>query len=318
MQDSHVPVLSVVLVAYFGTSGLSKIIENFASMKLAEEIELILVIQSSRRRSVDLSPGANLGGIQILELPEIKSIGQAKAAGVRAARSPLVAFAEDHSLPELSWAKALIEAHETDAFSVVGPVMNNADADSAVRWAGFLVFYSTWMSRRPCEEQIDHLPGNHSCYRKEILLMYGPLLEEVLESESVLHWELVARGYNLRLESNAIVRHRSPGRIRFLMLENYLGSRIFAHMRTRCGTALQRLVYTLGSPAIPLIRLRRIFSDVKRSDLSIDIMWLSLVPMLLCLCAGAFGEMLGYALGSGRTREHLIRFEMDRAWKSMA
>jgi GT2 family glycosyltransferase len=317
IQNSQGPVLSVVLVAYSGTTDIFRIIESLSSMKRAADIELILVTQSRERLSIDLSVGASLSGVQILELPDMKSIGQAKAAGVRAAQSPLVAFTEDHSFPEPCWAEALIEAHENDMFSVVGPVMINADINRVVNWAGFLVFYSTWMRRRPHEEQIDHLPGNHSCYRKEILLAYGSLLEEALESESILHWELVARGYKLRLESKAIVRHRSPRRIGSLMLENYLGSRIFAHMRTKYDTALQRLVYTLGSPAIPLIRIRRIFFDIKCSGLDINIMRMALAPMFFCLCAGAVGEMLGYALGSGKTRERLIRFEMDRARKSL-
>jgi hypothetical protein len=45
-----------------------------------------------------------------LELAEPEP-GEDRSAGIGAARSPVIAFIEDHSVPDPGWAESLIEAH---------------------------------------------------------------------------------------------------------------------------------------------------------------------------------------------------------------
>lgn len=202
-------------------------------------------------------------------------------------------------------------AHGQREFAAVGPVVLNANPDSAVIWGGFLVFYGPWMGHRP-GKNMNHLPGNQSCYRREILMAYGQDLADALEAESLLHWDLIDKGYQLRLEPKAAIGHINITRLYSLMEEHYLGSRIFAYLRTRQQSAFRRFVYTIGSPLIPLIRLRRLFQEIREARLNIGILWRALIPTIINLCAGTAGEMAGYALGVGDARQRLVFFETVR------
>jgi len=307
--------LSVVLMAHDAAPGLLALIEQLRTQSRAGSLELVIVTPSAKKLSLDRGIGDAFFSFQIIKVSDLKSVGQVKAEGVRAARAPLVAFLEDHSRVEPGWAEALIEAHAQGEFSVVGPVMTNANPTSAVSWGGFLVFYGPWMEHRAAET-VRHLPGNQSCYRREILMAYGEHLADVLESESLMHWELVAQGHRLHLEPKAVVGHINPTRLRSLLEEHYVSSRIFSYMRTRRQSALKRLFYAIGSPMIPLIRLRRIIQETKATKLGRGVVLRALLPIIFNLCAGAAGEMAGYMLGAGRSRQRLLVFEAVRDFSS--
>jgi GT2 family glycosyltransferase len=311
MDIDRAPQLSVVIVTHALSYDLLTLIGQLSAQSQARSLELVIVTSSARVQSLDPACCEDFFSFQIVVVPNLKSIGQGKAAGVKAARAPLVVFSENHCRVAPDWAKALIETHGRREFAVVGPVVFNANPDSAVSWACFLPFYGPWMGHRS-GKNMNHLPGNQSCYRREILLAYGQDLADALEAESLLHWDLVDKGYQLRLEPKAAVGHINHYRLGPLMEEHYLSSRIFAYLRTRRHGALRRLIYTTGSPLIPLIRLRRIFQEVRDVGLSARIVWQAFLPTLLNLCAGAVGEALGYAIGVGEARQHLVFYEAIR------
>lgn len=311
MDTDRIPKLSIVVVTHGLSYDLLTLIGQLSSQSLAKSLDLVIVTTSARVQSLAPVFCEDFFSLQILDLPNLKSIGQGKAAGVKAARAPLVVFSENHCRVSLDWAEALIETHGVREFAAVGPVVFNANPDSTVSWAGFLAFYGPWMGHRS-GKNMDHLPGNQSCYRREILMAYGQHLADALEAESLLHWHLVDKGYQLRLEPKAAVGHINHTRLGPLMEEHYLSSRIFAYLRTRHQRGFKRLIYVIGSPLIPLIRLRRILQEVKDSGLNIRIVWRAFLPTLLNLCAGALGEALGYAIGVGEARQQLVFYETIR------
>lgn len=66
------------------------------------------------------------------------STAEARAAGIRQANAPVVAFVEDHSYPDPDWAERLIEAHRK-LWAAVGPVMMvNANPATMISWPIFL------------------------------------------------------------------------------------------------------------------------------------------------------------------------------------
>ncbi|MGV7222786.1 MAG: glycosyltransferase family 2 protein [Nitrospinales bacterium] len=314
MDANRAPQLSVVVVTHALSHDLLALIEQLRVQGLAKSLELVIVTSSARVRSLDPDFCENFFSLQIVEVPDLKSMGQGKAAGVKAARAPLVVFSETHCRVTPDWAKALIETHGRRKFAAVGPVVFNANPDSTVSWAGFLVFYGPWMRHRS-GKNMNHLPGNQSCYRREILMAYGQDLADVLEAESLLHWDLIDKGYQLRLEPKATVGHINLIRLYSLIEEHYLAARIFASLRTRQQSAFKRFVYTIGSPLIPLIRLRRLFQEIREASLNNGILWKALTPTIINLCVGAAGEMAGYALGIGKARQRLVLFEAVRESK---
>jgi hypothetical protein len=159
---------------------------------------------------------------------------------------------------------------------------------------------------------VDHLPGHNSSYKRSILLEYGSELEAMLESESVLHWDLRSKGHQLYLEPAAQVAHLNFGRVSAWIPSQYHSGRRFAASRARPWSAHRRLIYACGAPLIPLLRYWRILKQVQGST-----PWRRLVRvspvLILGLVSSALGEMMGYALGPGASTQKLAVYEFHRS-----
>jgi hypothetical protein len=304
--------LSVILLCPISSANLRLALEYQRKQAASVPMELILVTSSRRHLKLSQEDLEGFCRCKIVEMGLMEDEGSAKATGVRAASAPLLAFIEDHSFPEAGCAEAFIRAHGEGDFAAVGPVMLNANPDSSVSWGCFLVFYGTWMAP---QKEVKHLPANHSCYKRDLLLEYGPRLERLLQAESLLHWDLTDRGYKIHQEPAARVRHLNHSCLRPLIHEYFLASRVFAAGRAQDWGRLKKSLFALGSPMLPFIRLRRILQDTKRAKLPARIFLRALRPLMLNLCAGAAGEMLGYALDSGTAKAQLFKFESTRHLK---
>ncbi|MGQ0539084.1 MAG: glycosyltransferase family 2 protein, partial [Gemmatimonadaceae bacterium] len=104
--------MSVVLATPGSFAGVHTTVAALTAQTARDRLELVLV---TPRRAVLQPDGAVLGAFgwhQVVEVADFGSLGPANAAGVRAARAPIVALAEDHCFPDPDWAQHLISAHE--------------------------------------------------------------------------------------------------------------------------------------------------------------------------------------------------------------
>jgi hypothetical protein len=240
----------------------------------------------------------------------MNSTAAARAAGVRQASASLVALAEDHSYPDAHWAEALIAAHR-GPWAVAGPAMCNANPESTLSWANLAVEYGPWLHPASGGE-VDHLPGHNSCYKRDLLLAYGSQLETMLEAESVLHWDLRGKGHQLYLEPKAKTFHLNYSLTVPTILLRFLGGRLFAASRARSWSTVRRLLYCAASPLIPLVRLRRVWRDLRRASMSSRLPRHILPVLAFTLACDAAGEMIGYLFGSGQTMRKLSDMEFHR------
>ena len=224
-----------------------------------------------------------------------------------------MAFIEEHAYPEPDWAEALINAHR-QAWAAVGPVVENANPKGRISWADFIISYGPWMESSPTGV-VGILPGHNSSYKKAILNQYGDQLEDYLEAENVLHTDLGKKGYQLYLEPEARVRHLNFTRFSTWLPSQYYTGRLFAAIRSMSWSPFQRLVFTAGSPLIPIVRLCRILPQMKGLRKRHSLPGGILIFVLLGLGAGAAGEMLGYALGAGTSKQRNVEWEFHRTSK---
>lgn len=304
MSESS-PRLTVILVAYGAWEDLRSALRCLSAQTVAHTLECIIVAHSDSEFELRADEPARSFAIRVLKSPATTSEGAAKAAGVAAAQAPLVAFAEDHCYPAPEWAEVLIRAHQEGEYAAVGPAVLNANPHSRVGRGGFLLFYSPFMA--PVRGEAQEVPGNQSCYRRDVLIEYGDRLAELLECETLLHWDLRARGFRMRMEPAARVYHLNYSRLRPLLHEAHWLSRSFAAQRASGWAPAKRLVYTLGSPLLPGLRLRGILANARRASLGAGELWRALPWLGLALCASAAGEMLGYALGGRGAAQHRVR-----------
>ena len=192
--DGHVtPELSVVLITPDSFETLRRTIGCLVRQTAREKIELVILAPASARIDVDDALVAPLAGVRVVRLTSLMPTGPARAAGIRAARAPVVAFGEEHCFPAPTWAQALLDAHRDD-YAAVGPAMHNANPDTVVSWADLIMGYGPWMAPITKHEP-DYLPGHNSSYKRAVLLEYGDRLETLMEAETILMWDLRAKGH---------------------------------------------------------------------------------------------------------------------------
>src|SRR5713101_2628928 len=304
------PEMSVVLVTPDRYETIRKTVEHLRAQTVKDRLELVIVAPSAEQLALNDSEVNDFFQFRIVAVGEIRSIARAHAAGIRQASAPVVVLSEDHSFPEAGWAEALIERHR-QPWAVVGPVVRNANPDSLMSWADFLLGYGTWLEPAPAGE-INYLPGHNSSYKRAILLEYNRELEAMLETEFVLHRDLQAKGHRLYLEPAAKTAHLNFAQLAPWMPYLVHAGLVFAAARARQWSLLRRLLYISGAPLIPLVRLWRIRSEIRRPGRPSHL-WPRVLPALVVgLTVDTVGQMLGYALGAGQASQKLFYFEFHR------
>ncbi|HWP92350.1 MAG TPA: glycosyltransferase [Thermodesulfobacteriota bacterium] len=304
------PEISVVIVTPDSFTTIRNTIACLSKQTAKDQMEVVIVSPSAECINTNSPELSAFRWVKIVELRNIESIAQGNAAGIRRATAPVVVLAEDHSFPTPDWAQALIEAHQ-QPWAAVGPVVYNANPGSAISWADFLIGYGHWIDPGR-KGTVDHLPGHNSSYKSKVLLEYGSKLEGMLEAESVLHWDLRKKGYQLYLDPAAKIYHVNFGLMSSWIPVQFHGGRMFAATRAQYWSIPRRLLYAACSPLIPAVRFSRIVRKLKGSESPHNIPRGTFPALAIGLLVSALGEMLGYALGAGEAKQKLADLEFHR------
>lgn len=305
--------LSVILITSDGYSSIRKTVSYLQKQTIQSQIELVIVAPSKSTLSLEPADLFAFARCQVVEIGAIASIGRSYAAGIRVAQAPVIALAEDHCFPEPDWAEALVQAHH-QPYAAIGPALRNANPSTAISWADMLIAYAQWM-HPAIAQTVNFLPGHNSSYKREILLHYGDRLEAMLESETLLHWDLRSQGYTLYLEPAAVAAHTNFAQLFPWLPVQFRAGRIFAGGRAQVERWpwFKRLAYSVASPLIPLVRMARILSALREGDRPQVKMAIGTLPMtMLGLLADGLGQMLGYGFGYGGALQDYAAAEFHR------
>jgi len=306
------PALSVILITPDNYQSLSKTVSHLRAQSLRERMEIVIVTTQADSLHADEQELGAFQQFRVLEIGPITSVGPAYAAGVRGASAPVVVLGEDHSFPQPGWAEALLRAHEKP-WAVVGPMVGNANPTTMMSWADFLLGYGPWLDQTPAGE-MEHLPGHNSSYKRDVLLGYGAELDQMLEAESVLHWDLRRKGHRLYLEPAAKTMHVNFNRLSSWIQALFHAGRKFAASRAanERWPLSRRLLFAAASPLIPLVRFRRVIRELRRPGRPQHLLLPVSPTLLFGLAVDAAGQMMGSAFGEGAANEHLMCFEFNR------
>ncbi len=304
------PEMSVVVITPDDFETVRKTVRHLRAQNVCGQLEVVLVAPSAASLSLDEKALDGFHSHMIVEVGPFTSTARARAAGVRAATARVVALVEDHAYPAPGWAEALVVRHR-ESWAAVGPVMSNANPRSVTSWANLLVEYAPWLEPSEGGER-EHLPGHNGSYKREALIAYGERLEAMLEAESVLHWDLRAKGHALYLEPKARVFHQNFSEPLPSLTLRFNGGRLFAASRAREWPAWRRALFTAASPLIPFVRCTRIAREMLRRGPTRRI-WPRLLPALIVsLIFDGAGEAAGYAFGPGGAMAKLSDMEFHR------
>ena len=253
MSDRAGPAMTVVLSTPGDMATIATTVEHLRRQTIADRLELIVVASAPEGFARSTDAFRDFWGHQIVSVGPIQSTGGANASGVRAARGPVVAFAEDHCFPERDWADALVKRHARGDVAVVGPVFRNANPATLISWCDFVIGYGPWTHPLRGGDR-PFVAGHNSSYRTAVLLERDARLEELLAAETVLHFELRRAGYRIVVEPRARAAHVNFARLTSWLPVQYHGGRVFAAERARRWAWSRRAFYAVASPLIPCVR----------------------------------------------------------------
>lgn len=283
--------------------------EALASLKCASRLEVVIVAPSRALQGIDGRILEQFNGRQIVPLDPIIPLGDARAAGVRAATSEIVFIGETHSFPREGMFEALIAAHSRGATMAV-PAFENSNPDGPVSWAGFITGYASWTGGPA--SLISSAPTFNVSYRRTFLVGLGDHLERAMTEGEDMIGLLHAGGHEIRFEPGARIAHANISSAGPWLHQRFLAGRVIAGNRSRGWTIARRAFYAATSPLIPAVLLRRNGEGIRRTARSAGRR--GTMPMLVVgLVAQAAGELAGYLAGSdAATRDRYDDFEIRR------
>jgi hypothetical protein len=340
------PDLSIVLVVGQRRNRAARALASLLAQLPDANLEVLLLDCAPPGAAPPL-PGGDHPAVRRVPLPPATLFGAAKAAGVRLAAAPVVAFMEEHCEVAPGWAAALLAAHRGPWAGVGAEVHEEIDAERAERperaeraerlrpaasahgpglrqprAAGrptatsrvvALMNYHPWLPPAHRAEH-DMLPGNNASFKRDLLLAYGDRLDGLLRAEIVLHTQLRRDGHRLLLEPDAKFAHLNDSRFASTCRGFYLFHRCYGPIRARefGWTAARRLLYVAATPAIPLYFLVRLLLVLGHRRPRLLGAALAGSPWMLgTQLAGAIGQAAGLLFGIGDAEARFTDYELN-------
>jgi hypothetical protein len=293
----HAPELSVVLATPYDFDSLRTVLAHLRAQTARHRMEIVVVGSTPERLAVDESLLEGFHSHRVVQLGRFESAGAARAAGIRAARAPVVVLTEEHCFPAPTWADALIDAHR-GPWAAVGPAIGLANPQRYMSWANYLIQYGPWVQPLAGGEQ-DDVPGHNSSYKRDVLLALGADLEALFVFDTRLHEALRQRGQRLYVEPSAVSYHVFITRLLPFVKEHFHIGRAFAAARSRDWPVARRWAYAVLSAGLPLLRGTRIVRRMREAGWLGDLVPGVLPSLAVGLATSAAGEAVGYARGIG-------------------
>lgn len=237
----------------------------------------------------------------------------ARVEAVREARGEVVAFIEDHCHPARDWASSLIEIHRQGRWAAVTYAFTNANPKTYVSRAAFIAEYGIWAHPTP-RRVLRVMPGTNISYRRELLLTFGPQLEELMDADFNLQDSLRRLQLEMIVEPGARAAHEEFEALPPLCRANfdYCRAMAAARVQTRGWGLFRRVLYAGAAPVYaPTVKLARLARSLRsRRPLWGDFL-VALPVVAVVYTVAAVGEALGYLRGPATARHNVTNWELN-------
>jgi Glycosyl transferase family 2 len=287
------PALSVVIASVNGWDLLEPTLRALDAQPERSRMEVIVVEAvggSTRQALLDHRPR-----VEVIAVDVKRTIPALRHLGVIRTKGDLIAILEDHGEVATDWASALLEAHQ-GPWGAVGGVVENG-REGLVNWAAFFCEYTPYMGPVLEGESTD-LPGNNIAYKRPHLLRHAHELEQG-RWESWINDKIRLDGVPIASTNRAIVRHIKPFRLGHFLVQRFHFARSYAGMRRVDQSLAKRLIYGVGSLALPGLLTLRVTRQALSKKRHLGRFVASLPLIGLFFTVGAVGEMIGYLIGPG-------------------
>ncbi len=282
------PRLSVIVPAMLGYETVLAALDSWEAQSCRDQLE-ILVLSPDADTVASLPPG------QIVIRTGSLMLHQARALAIRQASADFVMLAEDHCLPDPSWAQAVLPRLEEE-WDAVGPALRSGNPTSGWTQASFLIGYGQWM-KPVVGGPMFALPGHNTVLRKSHLLELGSALEDELLAAAFLLRRLRLQGGRFCLEPEAGMRHFDIDNwAKTLRIFCYVGFG-FGAVRTRRWPWVARALYWLGLPLVAARHWQRAWTHYRRAGREAGLiprcLWFAALAALVWACGESVGAIMG-------------------------
>ena len=293
--------LSVVVVSAGRAGTLSRCLDALLPQARALRAEVLVV-----RRPGDASRERLHAGhpeVAWVEAAPDDNIPRMRARAIRQAGGHIVALLEDDCVVAEGWGQAVQAAQEAGHAVAGGPIAPDP-ASRGLDHAVFFCEYGRFMP--PFQGEVPALPGNNVSYRRDLVL-------EWLESRGAsgfldvfAHEDWRRRGIRLQAEERMAVRSIGRWTLDTVTRSAFHHGRAFAGQRFERGGASRpglRLAFAGGSLLLPLLKTARVAREVLGRPGHAGSLLRALPWIILFHTSWAWGEMLGYLFGPGRSAD---------------
>jgi glycosyltransferase involved in cell wall biosynthesis len=221
--------LSAIVISRNDEARIARTVASVVNQSCPEPFEVIVVASGTDRTAGVVRK--RFPGVTLIELPRPALPGEARNAGLRAARGSYVSFPGSHvELPPGSLA-ARLRAHRLGYPMVTGVVLNGTPT-----WAGWASYFLDHAANLPDQPAtvLNHPPA-HCSYALEPLLELGGFPEDLRVGEdTTVNTALFRRGHAAYRDPRIQLTHHSPCRNLWrLVRHHFVRGRGFARITLR-------------------------------------------------------------------------------------
>lgn len=296
MTRSPVPQLSIVIAAWNDPASLAACLSSLEP-QIDASIEVIAVCNYDCPRPMK----RRFAFAQFRCEPDAAIVPELRRQGVLLSRGRIIGILEDHCTVDGRWCAEIIKAHELP-YSIVGGSVENRPDQKALDWAVYFYDYGKYMLPDTARV-VTSLSGANVSYKREILEKVKAHFKDGFYEE-IVHGELQRRGHSLYLAPSAIVHHNKAYSLSLALAEAFHHARTYGAKRISGAFPSKRLMYVVGSMALPIVLPVRTVVRVLRKGRHRKALGQSLPYLILLLAWWSCGEFSGYVLGEGKSAEN--------------
>lgn len=294
------PSLSVIIISTAPLDDMPVCLRTVRQQCHGRRVEIILAY------SADHAPlearASDYPDVTLIRLPQATNLPRLLGAAIARARGAVIAITDATCEVDMQWVSAILRAHHTP-HPIIGGAVEPDGLRTLADWTAYFCDYGRFML--PLAPGVaQYVPGINFSVKRQALESGS---EFVTGEFWKGHWclRLQAAGVSLQVDPAIVVFYRKSFSFWSLLQQRFHHGRCFAGMRLAQLTPARRIVYVLGSLALPILLCVRIVRAVLPKRRCLRLLTLSLPLMLLDTGSWALGEFCGYLAGPGTSCQHV-------------
>ncbi len=245
--------ISVIIPSYNSAATIARCLNSLRQQEPVRDIEVIVVDSSSDETGQIISE--QFPWVRLMRLEQKTDQGTARNLGIKQAGGEILFFTDADCVVPPDWVARMLAGHAKGYPAVGGPIIN-ADQESAIGWAGYLLEFNNLLpTKTPLE--VEHLPSGNVSYQRQILEQFGGFpagLEYYLE-DLLFHCRMAEAGVKMWFDPSIQVSHFHRTELQDYLRHQYVYGRGTVQLLRQTslpGAWLTKHPF-LSLPALPLL-----------------------------------------------------------------